>query len=529
MRRLATRLLVTVLLGLLFLIGSFTPARAQFKEIRIGDSRGDWGYPNPYRHYPRGPGYIRLSWIFDTLVWKDRNGYIPALAEKWSYDAEQIAFTFILNPKALWHDNTPLTAADVAFTINYFKAHPYSWVNLNRVDRVETPDKHTVRIFLTEPYAPFISEVGGTMPILPRHIWEKVDQPKKFDDSRAFIGSGPYRFKDFNKAQGTYLFEAFDRYYQGRPKADRLIYVKSTKALISLTTGQVQLANIRPEMAEPLKKNGLVVISNEKGWNKKLMINHKKPPFDQKAFRQALAHAIDRQEIIDKAHRGYGSPASYGLLSMDHDMYNPDTPVYPFNPARARELIESLGYVRGADGVYAQDGRPLSVEILASNIAVAGERVADRDGEIIKKQLEAVGIRVDLANMEQGTTDSRVRNRDFDLAISGHGGIAGDPKILCEMISSKYGLGSVNSARYDGNEALNGLLEAQMREMDEAKRRKIVFKIQEMYARDLPAISLYYPDSLAAFNPKQGPRWYYTKGGICKGIPIPQNKMSLID
>ncbi|MGQ9788796.1 MAG: hypothetical protein ACUVQM_05800 [Candidatus Hadarchaeaceae archaeon] len=97
-----------------------------------------------------------------------------------------------------------------------------------------------------------------------------------------------------------------------------------------------------------------------------------------------------------------------------------------------------------------------------------------------------------------------------------------------EMISSHYGEGSVNSARYDVNPVLNRLLEEQMIEMDEKKRKAIVHQIQKVYAEDLPAISLYYPDSLAAYNPKKGVIWYFTKGGISKGVPIPQNKMSLV-
>ena len=166
--------------------------------------------------------------------------------------------------------------------------------------------------------------------------------------------------------------------------------------------------------------------------------------------------------------------------------------------------------------------------MLSSNITVAGESVADRDGEVIKKQLEYTGIQVDLVNMEQATTDSRVKNWDFDLAVSGHGGICGDARILNEMISSQYGAGSVNSARYDANPELNRLMENQILEMDQDKRKAIVFKIQAIYAEDLPAISLYYPNSMAAYNPDKGIRWFYTRGGISKGIPIPQNKMSLI-
>jgi len=88
--------------------------------------------------------------------------------------------------------------------------------------------------------------------------------------------------------------------------------------------------------------------------------------------------------------------------------------------------------------------------------------------------------------------------------------------------------GSVNSARFGANEELIKLLEAQVAEMDISRRKAIVFKIQEIYADEVPAISLYYPSSMAAYNPKKGIRWYYTQGGISLGIPISQNKMSLV-
>lgn len=366
------------------------------------------------------------------------------------------------------------------------------------------------------------------MPILPQHIWEKVERPQAFDNPKAFVGSGPFLFRDLNKAQGTYLYEAFKGYYQGEPKIDRLIYIKSGQPLISLKTGQADLAMIQPDMVKDLQKSGFVVIQDERGWNKKLMINHKKPPFDDKRFRQALAYAIDREEIINKSQRGYGSVASYGLLSVDHEMYNPHTPTYPFDPNRARSLIESTGYEKDPQGVYRKEGRPLRLELLASKITVAGQNLPDRDGEIIKKQLEAIGVAVDLVVLEQATTDSKVKNWDFDLAISGHGGISGDPKILNEMISTRYSAGSVNSARFDGNAELSRLLEEQIRTMDPEKRKALVFKIQEIYAEELPAISLYYPVSMAAYTPKKGVTWYYTRGGISKGIPIPQNKMSVV-
>ncbi|MEW6664640.1 MAG: ABC transporter substrate-binding protein [Thermodesulfobacteriota bacterium] len=514
--------------AVLLFLAIANPLIAQVKELRIADSKGDWGHPNPYRHYPRGPGYVRMSWVFDTLVWKDQQGFIPGLAQSWSFDPQKLAFTFKLNPEAKWHDGRPLTAQDVVFSLEYYKKHPYSWISVDSVDRAVAEDPHTVTVYLAKAYSPFISDIGGTMPVLPKHIWEGVGNPEAFDDPKAYIGSGPYVFRDFNKAQGTYLYEAFVDYHQGRPKAGRIVYVRSSKPLVSLVNGEADLSGIQPEMVEPLRQKGMVIIKDEPGWVKKLMINHRKPPFSDKRFRMALAHAISQQEIVDKSQRGFARPAPYGLLSVAHDMYNPKTRTFDFSLEKARSLLDSMGYQRGTDGFCRQGGQPLKVQLLASSITVGGQSVADRDGEVIKKQLEAVGIRVDLLNLEQATTDSKVKNWDFELAVSGHGGISGDARILNEMISSRYGAGSVNNARYDGNPGLNTLLEDQMVEMDEARRKDIVFKIQQMHADDLPAICLYYPDSVSAYNPKKGVVWYYTKGGISKGIPIPQNKMSVV-
>jgi peptide/nickel transport system substrate-binding protein len=519
------RLILFLVIGLAASFGQLV--QAGVKEVRIADSKGDWGYPNPYRHYPRGPGYVRMSWVFDTLVWKDDKGYIPALAKKWTYDPKSLAFTFELQEGVKWHDGQPFSAEDVVFTVNYYKKHPYRWVPMEDVAGAEAQGNNRVIVKLAKPYAPFLAYVGGVMPILPKHIWQNVTDPKKYNDPNAFIGCGPYKFKDFNKAKGNYLYEVFEEYYQGRPKADRLIYVKAGKPLITLSTGKADLANIKPDMAESLEKKGMVILKNARGWNKKLMINHKKKPFNDKRFRQALAHAINQQEIIDKAHRGFGSAASFGLLSPDHEFYNPSTPTYAPDLAKARQILESLGYVKGSDGFYAKDGRPLKIEILSSNITVAGEAVTDRDGEVIKRQLGAVGIQVDLVNMEQTTTDARVKKWDFDLAISGHGGLLGDARILNRMINPKV-TGSVNSARFGANKDLLKLLKAQIAEMDTEKRKALVYRIQEIYADEVPAISLYYPASMAAYNPEKGIKWYYTRGGIGLGIPIAQNKMSLV-
>jgi peptide/nickel transport system substrate-binding protein len=518
---------------ILFVIFScmFTPSigAAIENEIRIADQTGDWGHPSPYLAYGRGPGYLRMHFIFDTLVWKNETSdIIPLLAENWEYIPEEEVHIFNLVKNAKWHDGEPVTANDVAFTIEYMKEHPYGWVVLDSVDRAEAVDEHTVKIYMNGPYAPFMEDIGGTMPILPEHIWKDVEDPMDYVESGAFIGCGPFKYVDFSKEHGTYHYEAFNEYHLGKPNIDRLIYVKAGDPQMALQHGEVDFAPIKPEMADTLTEEGFVVIAGPHYWNKNLMINHNKEPLDNIMFRQALAYAIDQDEFVDKSLRGYGKTASYGLISSESQWANPDVLGYPYDPDKAKEMISSLGYEL-KDGIFYRGNEPLAFEVLVSMIGTGGQSKPDRDGEILKNQLEKVGIQVDLISLETKIVDQKVINWDFDLAISGHGGIGGDPKILYEKVIQVPGSkASPNTARYDKSEELNSLLEDLMHEMDPVKRQEAVFEAQNVYARELPAISLYYPTGYYAYNPDAGVEWFYTVGGIAKGIPIPQNKMAMI-
>ena len=152
----------------------------------------DWGYPSPFAFYSRGPGYIRMSFLFDTLTWKDENGVIPWLADSWDTSEGGTAWTFTLHPGIAWHDGTPLTAEDVAFTFEYFKEHQasftWSW-SVDKVARTEVVDEYTVTLYLTEPIAGCHESLVGSLPIIPRHIWEGVDDPVKFLAEEAIVGS----------------------------------------------------------------------------------------------------------------------------------------------------------------------------------------------------------------------------------------------------------------------------------------------------------------------------------------------------
>lgn len=483
--------------------------------LTIADSTGDWGFPSPYGHYSRGPGYIRMSLIFDTLVWKDQNGFVPALAESWQMDGD--AYVFNLRKNVSWQDGEPFTANDVVFTVNYIKEHPYQWVNSEPIKSAEALDDYTVKLNLNRSYAPFLDMVAGTLPILPEHIYKDVSDPAQFQDDKALIGTGPYRLLDYDKAQGTYLYEAYDGYYLGAPKAKQLRFVKvsSEMSAAAMEKGDVDAAGVPAEVSEELKEKGFTVLKGNRDGITKIMVNHRKEPFSDVRLRQAIYYAIDRQSLVDTALRGYGIIASPGLFAPDSEWYNPDVEAYAYSPSKAGELLGEMGYEK--DGQYfSKNGQPLEMEMLVTS---TNERV----GELIKQYLERAGFKITLRSVDSKTLDSLVGEWDFDLALSGHGGMCGDPEILNRIIGEGY---TFNSARYTADPKLNDLLSREVSEMDQAKRKELVDEVQSVYAQDLPALPLYYSDSYWASDGKVD--MYYTKRGIANGIPIAQNKLSFV-
>jgi peptide/nickel transport system substrate-binding protein len=476
----------------------------------VSDTTGDWGFPSPYAHYSRGPGYVRMSLLFDTLIWKDDEGYVPALAESWEMEGDDV-YIFHLRDGITWHDGEPFTADDVVFTIDYTKEHPYQWVDSSVIENAEALDDLTVKITLPEPYAPFLELVAGTLPILPQHIWAEIDDPINYRDQEGLVGTGPYTLDidDYDQVQGTYRYVANEDYYLGSPKVKELRFVKisAPNAATELIQGNVNTADIDPEMID-LLGDDFVILSVPAQFNYKLMINHQKEPMSDKEFRQALAYAIDRDKLVEIAARGYGTAGSPGLIPPDNDWYNPEMDDhFPHDIAKAEELLDEAGY----------DGQ--QIELLVQG----GDATSERIGEQVEEDLESVGIDVYLRTMESKTIDSKIREWDFDLAVSGHGGLIGDPNFLASNINDMY---SFCSARYDDNSELNDLLVEQVTETDEDTRRDIIYEAQVLYAEDVPALSLYYPSWYCAHDGQVD--LYYTYNGMASGIPIAQNKLSFV-
>ncbi len=471
----------------------------------VADNVGDWGFPAPYSHYLRGPGYIRMSLIFDTLVWKDENGIKGLLAEKWHYDQEQNMYSFSLRKDVRWHDGKKLTAEDIAFTFDFTKRYPYPWCDTSIVEKVEAEDDYTVKIFLKEAYAPFLTNIAGCLPIIPKHIYQNVENPSNFKGTKAVTGTGPFKLLDYNKEHGTYLYEANENYYLGKPRVDRIRFVKVSGQMIpaALQKGTVNAGEIPPEVVSKFQQN-FKVLSSGHDWNAKLIFNHNIKPFCEKEFRQAVAYAIDRNRLVKISQRGHALAGSPGMLPPDSFWYAPEIKKYEFNPELSRKMLKKLGC------------NQQNFEILTTSRF-------SRDAELIKEDLEKVGLIVSIRSLEDKTLDARIEDWDFQMAINGHGGLNGDPQCFNKFVLG----GDFNSVRYRKNEELVAMLEKQLSIMNDERRREVVREIQEVYAAELPALTLYYPNWHWAHDGKVG--LYYTPGGVSIGIPVPLNKLAFLE
>jgi peptide/nickel transport system substrate-binding protein len=377
-------------------------------------------------------------------------------------------------------------------------------------------DQLTIRIKLKKPYAPFLEEIAGSMFILPRHIWEKVQDPAAFQEPRAAVGSGPYRLAEYRRDLGLYRFAAFEEYYQGKPVVPSLSFVQVGNELLALKGKAINAASVPPEAVEQLRKLGFTVKDQPHFFCLKLLFNHQKFPLGERAFRLALARALNLEDLIAHTLRGHGLPGSPGLLPPDSPWYNPRVQRYAYDPAAARRLLASLGFTETPAGLV-KDGKVLELELLCSPPYA---RVA----EYIQGALKPLGISLSLRMADQTVLDQRVGANAFDLALSGHGGLGGDPKIIADVTQGRFAAEFLGGYRPPA--PLGRLLEEQLYTLDENRRKYMVARIQELLAEDLPALPLFYPTQYMAHDGSIP--WFFTQGGIAKGIPIYFNKIALL-
>ncbi len=457
----------------------------------------------------QGGVHLICGSIFSGLVAHDFNlNPVPDLAERWEVSPDGRTYTFYLETGAAFHDGVQLTSEDIRFTFEQMllKYHSRTRTSIgDNLRRILTPDQHTVVFEFDRPYAAFLQLVDVTnTPIMPKHLYEGTD-PLTNPHNTKPVGSGPFKFQEWVKGDHLTLVRNEKYFKQGKPYLDRVVYKampSAAMAAIAFEKGEVDyFLNPSPLDVGRLKNMGGVVVTDKgrEGFAtvETLIPNLARAPLSNLRVRRAMAHAIDKDFLVDKLLFGMGAHATGPVSRLLGWAYNPNVERYEKNVALANQRLDEAGYARGADGV-----RFRLKFVHASSYAKVAEAVRDQLGE--------VGIAVDLKMMEfSAAVDAVYIKKDFDLGFASfENGPDPDIGVKRTVVSSNIGpIPFSNGASYR-NPRVDELFALAASEPDRQKRAVYYFEAQHMVVRDLPYFWLYEPKSVAAY--RDGLKGMYT-------------------
>ena len=507
-----------------------TPAGTGRPTLRLAGT--DYGFPSPFT-YQRGPGYWLMSYLYDPLLWKDSTGrLLPWLASSYQRSPDGLTYSFQLRPGVHWHDGTPLTAEDVAFTFDYFGSQtlsPQIFVRPVGIASVNATGPLDVEVHLSTPVVTFERAVAGALPIVPKHIWSSIPNAFAAQDPKVLVGTGPYRLDSYVRGQGTYLYSANDNFFLGRPYVKSLQMRPVGDELTALLAGTIDAGSPSVNGASaavlaPFTSNrSYDVLKGPEDFTAGLYWNLAKGgALADVRFRQACCKAINRADIVSRLLGGNGSPGNPGFLPPTHT-FHVSVPDYAFDPAAANGMLDQAGYPRqGSGGARtAPDGSPLRFSLVVDNNPLLP--VVD----IVVGSLRAIGVELTVQPVDTPTLDARTVKGDYQMALTNFGGLGGDPDYLRQVYSSKAPK-RFQSAQGYANPAFDALAAQQLVTLDEPKRRQLIDQMQHIVAADVPLLPLYYPNLFFITKKAIFDQWYFTPGGFAGGIPTVFNKQAFI-
>lgn len=453
-----------------------------------------------------GPVQVISGKIFDGLLsYDDRLNPRPQLAQSWTVSRDGLTYTFRLRPGVTWHDGKPFTSADVAYSVLeiWKKYHSRGRATFANVTAVDTPDPLTVIWRLSRP-APYILSALASIEsqILPKHLYAGRDVLTN-PHNVAPVGTGPFRFAEWKRGQYIVLARNPNYWDKGKPYLDRAIFriLPSAAAMATaLETGEVQLVSgvslaysdigrlsRLPDVAL-FRRNGSYT-AGVTGFE----FNLDKPYFKDVRVRRAFAHAIDRNAIVKNVWFGYGKAATGPVPPSLTQFYTSDVPAYPFDPDKAKALLDQAGFRPNGSGVR------LSI----THDPVPASESYMRCAEYLRDALGKIGVKVQIRAQDFPTFLRRVyTERDFDT-IHFPANASPDPAIGTQRLywskNFQKGVAFSNGSHYVSPE-MDRLLETAQTEVDPAKRRALYAAFQKLAMTDLPRIPIIALDEVVLAN-----------------------------
>jgi peptide/nickel transport system substrate-binding protein len=483
------------------------------------------------------------SLVFSGLMKKTSDGdIVPNLAESYEISKDGLTYTFVLKPGLTFHDGAPLSAEDVVYTINKIKnptiksPKKANWEGVG----VTNADERTITFTLKQPFASFLENT--TVGILPSHLFSNIsDEEFNFSDLNTnAIGSGPFVVKKVNKNSSgipsSFELKAFDEYVDGEPYISRYtfnFYPNEKELIKAYNNGAIeQINSISPDEAEKLKDAGAQVLSTPLPRIFGLFINQTEAPvFTDKNVVQAFNMAIDKKRIVDTVLHGYGKAINSPIPPTMIGEVQGDVPAQDKEGALA--LLKKSGWQLDETGTLVKKSSTIitpaskdkktpaktkeSTTALEFSISTGDAPELSQAANLIKEDLESIGVRVEVKIFETGTLNQNViRPRKYDMLLFGEI-INRESDFFAFWHSSQRNDPGLNVALY-ANSKVDQLLEEASTTLDKATREQQYMQFEAEVKKDMPAIFLYSPDFIYIIRPD-------LQGFTLSHITIPSDRL----
>ncbi|GGD20082.1 ABC transporter substrate-binding protein [Pontibacillus salipaludis] len=440
--------------------------------------------------------------LFETLLnYEETNTeLVPGLAKGWGVYDEGLTYKFFLEEGVTFHDGTPFNAESVVYNFERWMngdsdQFPYYTMfggfkgdEGHVIESVEAIEEFTVQFTLTRPQAPFLKNLAMSPfgMASPAALEEYGD---KFTENP--VGTGPFKFSEWKRNERIVLEKNENYWKEGLPKLNKVIYTvipENSARLNALMTGEVDLIDgVNPSDVERIKADDTLQLLERPSMNVGYMaftVNRETPMADA-LVRQALSHAVPKDQIIEAFYGGLAEPAKT-VMPPSIEGYNDDIEDYEYDLEKAKSLLAEAGYADGFefDLWYMPVPRPYIPE---------GQKIA----EVLQQSFAQIGVTANLQTADWGTYLEKASKGDFDAFLLGWTGDNGDPDNFIYTLLDKDSIGSNNYAYYSNDELHDILIEAQTI-TDQDKRNELYKEAQVIVHDDAPWIPLVHSTPVIA-------------------------------